>query len=400
MPKIIIDYKYELWTGVKAHCPICNRTFTGWYCPTCGLPKKNSKYAPHKYGGLHNCGHYHFRPEFTSFEKFQLCCDCYAANPSDAKYCKNCGKKITSWLSKDAHGWVDLGLSVLWSTETMEGLYFWGDCSELNHSTDISCFEKNRINKKNYLGDVDSVGYDIATQKWGERWRTPTKEEFEELMIKCKWEKCIDPKSDQHALKVIGPNGKSIILPVTGYAGCNQKPKIERNSLSGLLGIPTVPISPESIYSTCRFWTSSEDETNPERAFVFSYNGYGSFTKTLTAKEKKEIEIENARYARKSESNLNFYLDSWLNPEEMMRKQRQERQKEEEEREILRAMGDDTQERADNIKKDLERRRKLWLDTPVKFEYNYKLRNTLRPLRKHSGYAIRPVADKKWQGKL
>ena len=89
-----------------------------------------------------------------------------------------------------------------------------------------------------------------------------------------------------------------------------------------------------------------------------------------------------------------------MNPEEMMRKQRQERQKEEEEREILRAMGDDTQEKADNIKKDLERRRKLWLDTPVNFEYNKKYKNTLRPLRKISGYAIRPVADKKWQGKL
>ena len=116
MPKIIIDYKYELWTGIKAHCPICNRTFTGWYCPTCGLPKKNSKYALNEYGSLYNCDSYHLRPEFTSFEKFQLCSECYTANPSDAKYCKNCGKKITSWLSKDAHGWVDLGLSVLWST--------------------------------------------------------------------------------------------------------------------------------------------------------------------------------------------------------------------------------------------------------------------------------------------
>ena len=79
-----------------------------------------------------------------------------------------------------------------------------------------------------------------------------------------------------------------------------------------------------------------------------------------------------------------------------------ERQREEEEWQILRAMGDDRQEKADNIRKDQERRHKLWLDTPIEMHYNEERinRNTIRPTGKDCGYAILPVADKKWQGRL
>ena len=91
--RIVLNYEWILWTGIKAFCPICKKNFTGWYCPSCGLPKKNSKYALHEYGSLHNCRQYHFRPEFSSFENFKLCEECYTTNPSEAKFCRNCGKK-------------------------------------------------------------------------------------------------------------------------------------------------------------------------------------------------------------------------------------------------------------------------------------------------------------------
>ena len=182
MPSIIIDYKYNLWDGVKAHCPICKKTFTGWYCPTCGLPKKNSKYALSEYGTLHNCDSYHFRPEFASFEHFQLCDKCYTTNPSDAKYCRNCKNKLTKsrGITKDTHGWVDLGLSVLWATETMKSVFRWMSCEPYSEN-----IHGNFHDNRNYKGE----GKDAATEIWGAKWRTPTKEEFEELILKCKWER-------------------------------------------------------------------------------------------------------------------------------------------------------------------------------------------------------------------
>lgn len=413
--EIKIDFKATLWTSVKAHCPICYKTFTGWYCPSCGLPKKNSKYAIYKgyEDSIHNCDKYHFRPEFSQYEDFQLCEKCYSTNPSNAKYCRNCGKKINSskGIAKNAHGWIDLGLSVLWATETIEGLYFWNNASKLNHTTDISDFKKWRdINREKWSydnrGSENSNEEDVATRIWGGKWRTPTKEEFEELMIKCKWEKCIDPKSNKHALKVIGPNGNSIILPVTGYAGCNEIVKQKQNTLDNLLGIKMPKIShtnSEAEYSLCALWTSSKDTTKPNRAYAFHYTGYKDFTKTFTEKEKKEIEFENARYKRESDR-LFSVMGSFkvVNYEETAQKLRKEAEIREKESQILNNMGDDYQERIENIKRDKERRRDLWLNTPIEMRFNEKrlYKNTIRPCAMDSGYAILPVVDKKWKGKL
>ena len=406
---IRMDYKYKFWTGVKAHCPICKNIFTGWYCPSCGLPKKNSKYAINEYG-IHNCGQYHFRPEFSSFENFKLCDKCYTTNPLDAKYCRNCGRKFnfSKGVTKNAHGWVDLGLSVLWATEVIEGLYFWNNASELSHTTDISDFKKwrdiNRIKWSYYKGSESSneEDVDVATQILGKKWRTPTKEEFEELMIKCKWEKCIDPKSNKHALKVIGPNGNLIILPVTGYAGCNAivKQKQGTGTLDDLLSkeMPKkLHADSEAEYSLCALWTSSKDTTRQGFAYAFYYTGYKDFTKTLTEKEKKEIEFENARYKR--EFSHFFKIESC---EEILHRHLNESKIQATERQILKNMGDDSQERIENIKKDKERRRDLWLNTPIELRLNedrhYK--NTIKLSAIDKGYAILPVVDKKWKGKL
>lgn len=395
--KIEIDWKATLWTNLTAYCPICKKNIYGWYCPSCGLPKKNSKYAVSNYGSLQNCDHYHFRPEFNTFEDFQLCDNCYTTNPSNAKYCRNCGNKLqlSRGVAKNAHSWIDLGLSVLWATETIEGLHYWGDSTILNHSTNISEFEKNRQNKKNYIDSSESAGYDVATQMWGDRWRTPTKEEFEELTTNCKWEKYLDPKSKKHALKIIGPNGNSIIIPVTGFAGCNE-------SVKESLDIAEIEIShahPEAEYSVCALWTSSRDESKSDKAYAFYYTGYKGFTRTLTEIEKKEIEFKNARYKRKSDS---FWSRQWETLEDTVKRTKEERAIKDREREILRSMGDDSKERAENIKKDNEKRLNLWLNTPVEIRVNecrlYK--NTIRPCSINNGYAILPVADKKWIGKL
>lgn len=57
------------------------------------------------------------------------------------------------------------------------------------------------------------------------------------------------------------------------------------------------------------------------------------------------------------------------------------------------------------IQEDNEKRKILWLDTPVEMQMHYDtkkaaFRSVVRPQFKFHGFFIRPVADKKWQGKL
>jgi len=91
------------------------------------------------------------------------------------------------------HEFVDLGLSVNWATLNIGShyIYYRGDLFEWN---------------------VESQN-DTATVLWGEEWRMPTKEEFQELMDKCQWEW----DSQNQGYKVTGRNGNSIFLPAGGF---------------------------------------------------------------------------------------------------------------------------------------------------------------------------------------
>lgn len=220
----------------KVLCPFCKNRFTGRYCPSCGLPKRSSKFEVDKYGYLCKDDSYHFRPEFTSFEKFQLCIDCYTANPSDAKYCKNCGKDISSQAGdRNGHGWVDLGLSVLWSTESIDGYYYWMD--NINIMLHNICGKVGfNYRKEDDLKNRTIAGKDTATDKWGYKWRMPTKDDFRELIQKCSWDLVRIPYKGHNykshndevttikAFKVTGPNGNHIYLPALGEASGSYTP--------------------------------------------------------------------------------------------------------------------------------------------------------------------------------
>lgn len=368
------NYEAILWTGIKAYCPICKRTFTGWYCPSCGLPKKNSKYALYKeyMDSLHNCDKYHFRPEFSQFEDFKLCDKCYTTNPFNAKYCRNCKNKLSSkGITKDAHGWVDLGLSVLWATETIKDKFRWMSCKA--HSQ-YPRYELEKIDR-NYRGE----GKDAATEIWGHKWRTPTKDEFEELFTKCQWERFIDPVSKKYGLKATGPNGSSIILP------------LDSNHRIVL-------------------WTSTEytAKFDGKVAYALDFQNEIRIEKTLTAKQKKELEFTTARSKRESDrlsehlrrSLVNYNFEEEWNKEEEFKAK--EREISRQEYMVLSAMGDDRKEREINEKMDKEKLDNLWLSTPVKFSFNEDIISDNKPKFSVKGifHPILPVADKKWKNNL
>lgn len=332
-------------------CPVCKRIINEEnYCPSCGLKSK----------GL--------RAEYRSFQQFQSCSVCKTMNPYNANYCRFCGKDMSTHArDHNGHGWVDLGLSVLWSTETMKNFYPWMD------SKTVLFMNSGTLDDSEFTND----NKDIATIKWGEKWRTPTKEEFEELINECKWEKVIIPNSDTHALKATGPNGNSIFLPVTGHAGCKRSHNFWNDS--------------ERAFNECSFWTSTRDDRfssyNVKFAYIFTFIGYDSedITPTLTQKQLIESHFETDDRIRTIFKQYEPWNDFFTRKKN--------------ERAILDNMGDDSKEQEKNRTIDKNRRAYLWLNTPLDIN-----RTTMYP---HidscwgvRGLSIRPVADKKWQGHI
>lgn len=86
--------------------------------------------------------------------------------------------------SSDDEG-VFLGGSVLWAKYNLGaenekdkgGRYGWGDVTGSYYSLDLSHYPSNTPPKS-----IEGSQYDIVSKKWGNGWRMPTKQEFEELL--------------------------------------------------------------------------------------------------------------------------------------------------------------------------------------------------------------------------
>ena len=135
---------------------------------------------------------------------------------------------------------VDLGLAsgLLWAkcnigtTEpTQLGNYYaWGELSPNKkeyYSTNYKYFNKYGVIKYNEKDGktVLELGDDAARDNLGVGYRIPTKADWEELLEDCKWEAVtytlpvtLDPSQRKGIArwKVTGPNGNSIVLPMTG----------------------------------------------------------------------------------------------------------------------------------------------------------------------------------------
>ncbi len=132
---------------------------------------------------------------------------------------------------------IDLGLSVKWadrnlgasSSEEYGEYYAWGETSpksEYSRSTLKYSTDKWKVLFNKYVpsdksrywsgnGSPDNktrldMSDDAARANLGGKWRTPTKDEWEELIEKCTW------SWTGSGYKVTGPNGRSIFLPAAG----------------------------------------------------------------------------------------------------------------------------------------------------------------------------------------
>ena len=290
-------------------CPICqNHLKDGKYCSSCGLPKHifshsvmHTKPVPPS-NPLQDT-----RPEFRLFGQYQKCHQCTTPNLFRVNFCRKCGDSLsTKAKDRNGNGWVDLGLSVLWSTGTMWGFYDWMDATPFMYGG----YSPQRPFKQNNMQDV-------ASERWGSKWRTPTKEEFEELLNLCTWEKTFVPNQTQvvkkyemrmkecsikspnrylppakgekvekrlvpisstvivktRALKVTGPNGNYILLPAT-----NCFDRIGEGDMS--------------------FWTSTKDANKEGHPFAFQYSfSYQqSDEEWISTPFDKEISLRRIRY--------------------------------------------------------------------------------------------------------
>jgi uncharacterized protein YjdB len=175
----------------------------------------------------------------------------YIIRPEDNYRVPNAyyGERLYSF---EDYEFVDLGLSVNWATFNigsykfapyMHGDFFaWGETMARNEFVKNYYLEPKQDHyyegKLNVIESCD----DAAAVLWGEDWRMPTKEEFQELIDKCKWEW---KEQDYHwGYKVTGQNGNSIFLPAGGM-------KLDRRSINESSGL--------------YYWTGSCKFDDPER---------------------------------------------------------------------------------------------------------------------------------------
>jgi len=196
-----------------------------------------------------------------------------AGNKSEADALAEIAKKIEALKAAGGIGggstteekdYVDLGLpsGLMWrkynlgaNSEYEAGNYYaWAETSpkqEYNWDTYKYCVQVNGIgmysytkyNKRDKLTVLQPED-DAATANLGNNYRTPTREEWKELLNKCNWE--VVTKTNKNYMnpvvdywKVTGPNGKFIILPSTGYYAGSIKNESWTSYLSATNANPT-----------------------------------------------------------------------------------------------------------------------------------------------------------------
>lgn len=174
----------------------------------------------------------------------------------------------------NSHEYVDLGLpsGLKWATMNVGasspedyGHYFaWGEV-ELK-------YDFNSGNSATFNRVIGNIGgnpqYDVARAKWGDSWRMPTKEEFQELLIYCEWN--FTTLGRHKGYMVTGPNGNKIFFPAAGICSSDYPKK-----WAGVNGYywSSTPYAVHESTSTAYGFTYSEDVILPKIGLFGRYEG-------------------------------------------------------------------------------------------------------------------------------
>ena len=146
--------------------------------------------------------------------------------------------------------------------EESGGYYAWGETYEKDeYSWDTySLYDVNRLENGGYFDvpvDISGTELDVAHVRWGNKWRMPSKTEFEELISVCTYKRIIYYDklfgySYDYFILFKGPNERYVAFPQTG---------LRQNS------------SPITNFSGLNYWSSTRD-TSTNKEFVTGRSGY------------------------------------------------------------------------------------------------------------------------------
>ena len=152
----------------------------------------------------------------------------------------------------------DYGFYFAWGETTPKEYYNWSTytwCCGTNNTLTKYCTKSDY----GYNGFVDNrteldPENDAATVNWGEMWRMPSKEQFDELLTECSWQ-WTTMNSVNGFLVTSNHNGDSLFLPAAGVRIYGS------SSLAG---------------SNCKYWSVSLDDSCPIEANFLSCWSSGS----------------------------------------------------------------------------------------------------------------------------
>ncbi|MBR5209473.1 MAG: hypothetical protein IKV67_06430, partial [Paludibacteraceae bacterium] len=226
---------------------------------------------------------------------------------------------------KHGNGYVvDLGLpsGLKWATwnvgaskvDEYGSYYTWAEVKTKETFSSDDYFTRTlSMQQQMKAGIIDSLRnltskYDAATVNWGEDWRMPNSQDYEELIKNCKfyWTRL----GTTYGMKVVGPNGNKIFIPAggmigeSGYYKFNLECLYWTSTLSNDNSLSHVPA--EHFWS--HYQTTSRNQSNPY---------YGKLIRAVAVEPEPGPYAEYAGVYRLSDKSLLcIYEDGkaeWLN---------------------------------------------------------------------------------------